>query len=324
MPSRVQYLKRIFKAYIFSQNSNLTFWHEKPTANVHSRFDELGPYYMTFADKASYPGPFDDKGIPLLDYHGHIGKQYYSIAISQYALANYNLFKRSGNGGYRDRFLTNAQWLFHNLKPNRYRTYLWVHTFDFEYFKTLKAPWFSGLAQGQGLSVLARAYAETGDENILDAAKKVYETLKLPVKDGGVVYRDQNNSPWIEEYLVDPPTHILNGFIWALWGLYDYWLLTKNRESLTLFQTYVDTIIKNLSRYDSGFWSYYELTPQRVKCLASVFYHCLHIVQLKVMHEMTNHPEFLFYESKWSRYLDNPLYRNLALAYKVGFKVAYY
>jgi heparosan-N-sulfate-glucuronate 5-epimerase len=324
MPSRAQYLKRIFSAYLFSQNSNLTFWHETPAANPAARFDELGPYYMTFEKKAYYPGPFDNYDIPLLDYHGQIGKQYYSIAISQYALGNYNLFKKTSNSVNRQRFFANVRWLLDNLKPCQYGTYLWTHTFDFEYFRTLKAPWFSGLSQGQGLSVLVRAFAVTGESRFEKAADQVYETLKLPIAEGGVIYRDERGHDWIEEYLVDPPTHILNGFIWALWGVYDYWLLTKKQEAFKLFQSYVETIVKNLPRYDAGFWSYYELTPQRVKCIASNFYHRLHIVQLMIMHQMTDHPDFLLYAEKWSRYLKNPLYRNLALAYKVGFKLAYY
>lgn len=324
MPSHTQYLKRIFKAYIFSQNSSLTFWHETPAVNPLARFDVLGPYYMTFEEKALYPGPFDDNGIPLLDYHGTIGKQYYSIAISQYALGNYNRFKKTGNSVNRDRFIANVEWLLDNLNPNGHGTYLWTHTFDFEYFRPLKAPWYSGLAQGQGLSSLVRAYAETGESKFAIAADQVYETLKLPIQDGGVAYRDDTDFPWIEEYLVDPPTHILNGFIWALWGIYDYWLLTKKDAAFKLFQSYVDTIVKNLGQYDSGFWSYYELTPQRIKCLASNFYHSLHIVQLRIMHEMTGHPDFLAYADKWSRYLDNPVYRAMALAYKAAFKLAYY
>ena len=322
--SRIQYLKRIFTSYIFSRNSNLTFWHETPTANPTARFDGLGPYYMTFEEKALYPGPFDDNGIPLLDYHGTIGKQYYSIAISQYALGNYNLFKKTGKSEYFEKFLTNSQWLLDNLTQTKHGTYLWAHTFDFEYFRPLKAPWHSGLAQGQGLSGLVRAYTETGESKYEDAADHVYQTLALPIAEGGVIYRDDEGHDWIEEYLVDPPTHILNGFIWALWGIYDYFLLTKKEEVLKLFDSYVDTIVKNLPQYDSGFWSYYELTPQRIKCLASNFYHRLHIVQLRTMHEMTGQPSFAQYAEKWSRYLDNPLCRNLALAYKAAFKLTYY
>ena len=50
------------------------------------------------------------------------------------------------------------------------------------------------------------------------------------------------------------PTHILNGFIWGLWGIYDYWLLTKDNKSkqeeaeVSLLKEHnVDTII--LARY---------------------------------------------------------------------------
>ena len=322
--THLQYLKRMFKTYFFSQNCNLTFWHENPTVNPDLSTTELSQYYMTFEDKALYPGPFDDKGVPLLDYHGQIGKQYYSIAISQYALGNYNLFKRTGNSEYFDKFLTNAQWLFDNLSVSSSGTYLWFHDFDWDYFQTLKAPWFSGLAQGQGLSVIVRAYAETGESRFEKAADQVYETLKLPIAAGGVIFRDDHGHSWIEEYIVRPPTHVLNGFIWALWGVYDYYLLTKREDARQLFASYVNTIVKNLPRYDSGFWSYYELTPQRVKCIASNFYHRLHIVQLKIMHQMTGHPDFSIYAEKWSKYRHNPVYRNLALAYKAGFKVMYY
>lgn len=279
---------------------------------------------MTFEEKALYAGPFDDNGIPLLDYHGRVGRQYYSIAISQYALGNYNLFKKSENYEYLDKFVTNAEWLLDNLEETKHGTYLWPHLFDFEYFRPLIAPWCSGLAQGQGLSVMVRAYAETGDSRYQEAASRVYETLQLPVDKGGVIFRDEQGDDWIEEYLVEPPTHILNGFIWAIWGVYDYYLLTHKRDALKLFESYTNTIVKNLPKYDSGFWSYYELTPQRIKSPASNFYHRLHIVQLKIMHRLTGHSDFLTYADKWSKYLSNPIYRNLALAYKVGFKLAYY
>jgi len=279
---------------------------------------------MTFEDKARYPGPFDDNGIPLLDYHGTIGKQYYSVAISQYALGNYNVHRKTGQEIYLDRFLKNAEWLLKNLIKTDHGTYLWPTFFEFEYFRTLKSPWFSGLAQGQGLSVLVRAFVETGSNEYRTAAEHVYESLTLPIESGGVVYVDNDGSPWIEEYVIEPPTHILNGFIWALWGIYDYYLLTKEDSVLAWFEAYKDTICKNLSRYDSSFWSYYELSPQAIKSPASLFYHRLHIVQLRVMHTITGDREFREYAEKWTRYQERALYRHLAFLYKLGFKIVYY
>ena len=78
--------------------SHLTFWHESPQENLNARPGELGEYYMTFAEKADYSGAYDSAGIPLLDYHGKIGLQYNPIAIAQYGLGNYNLFRRTGDG----------------------------------------------------------------------------------------------------------------------------------------------------------------------------------------------------------------------------------
>jgi heparosan-N-sulfate-glucuronate 5-epimerase len=322
--NRSRYLRRVFASYVLARNSQLTFWHEAPCANPDARYDDLGPYYMTFEQKALYPGPFDQGGIPLLDYHGDVGQQYYSIAISQYALGNYNLYKRHQDPEFLRKFLANADWLVNHLQPNERGVALWSHDFDFEYFKPLKAPWYSGLAQGQGLSVLLRAYAETGDTRYLAAAENVYASLNLTTDEGGVLHRDDKGYLWIEEYLVNPPTHILNGFMWAMWGIYDYYLVKRDSQVRTLFDCFCKTVTENLQKYDTGFWSLYELTPQRIKSIASPFYHRLHIVQLQVMHSMTGDLTFYEYAKRWQAYLENPLFRTIAVTYKTGFKLIYY
>lgn len=279
---------------------------------------------MAFEQKAFYPGPFDEEGIPLLDYHGKVGRQYNPIAVAQYALGNYNLAKQTKDKTYYDKFMSNADWLLDNLYLTDQGTYLWPHHFDFEYFRPLKAPWFSGLAQGQGLSVLVRAFVETGNLKYKNAAEQVWQSLCVSIQKGGVQYKDTDNYIWIEEYLIDPPTHILNGFIWALWGIYDYYLLTKNSDVKKIFDDYTGTILQYLPKYDVKFWSFYELTPQRIKSIASPFYHRLHIVQLTIMHRLTAEQQFADYAKKWKRYTENMFYRFAAVAYKSAFKLVYY
>ncbi len=83
---RLSYYRRIFSAYLLGGKSHLTFWHETPAENPNSTPAALGEYYMLFAEKADYRGAYDPSGIPLLDYHGHIGQQYNPIAIAQYGL----------------------------------------------------------------------------------------------------------------------------------------------------------------------------------------------------------------------------------------------
>ena len=126
-----------------------------------------------------------------------------------------------------------------------------MHHFDFEYRDILRSPWYSGLAQGQGISVLARAFKETSLEKYKNAAHQAFQVFSVSTYDGGVNYIDSNGHSWIEEYIVHPPTHILNGFIWGLWGIYDYWLLTKDKNVKVLFEKY--KIIKALNKLKEKF-----------------------------------------------------------------------
>jgi len=321
---RLRYLQRVFSAYLLPGKSQLSFWHETSRANDRATFDKLGEYYMEFASKADYSGHYDAEGIPMLDYRGYIGLQYNPIAIAQYGLGNYNLFEQRGSEQRRSKFLAAADWLVSNLAQNLHGMWVWNHNFDWEYRNTLKAPWYSGLAQGQGISLLVRAHQATRDSKYEDAARRASESLSRFVDEGGVLFRDKRGDVWIEEYLVDPPTHILNGMIWALWGVHDYALATRERSAQELFDKVVRTLERNLPRYDAGFWSLYEQSGTRLKMVASLFYHRLHIVQLGIMHRLTGIDMFREYAERWKAYERSRLKRTAALAYKSAFKLCYY
>jgi len=321
---RFNYYRRVFSAYLTSQPSQLSFWHETPADNPAATFDTLGPYYMTFAAKADYAGPFDQQAIPQLNYRGAIGVQHNPIAIAQYGLANYNLYVARADVSRRSKFLACADWLIANLEPNRHGIAVWNHHFDWEYRTTLRAPWYSGLAQGQGISLLARAASATGDAAYTDAARRAFAAFQQTGDRGGVVFIDEDRRPWIEEYIVTPPTHILNGFMWALWGVYDYWLLTRDSAAEDLFRRCIDTLRANLASYDTGFWSLYEHSGTRLPMLASPFYHRLHIVQLRVMARLTGEELFAQTAERWQRYIESSFKRNRALLYKSAFKLIYY
>jgi hypothetical protein len=321
---RFNYYRRIFAAYLTRSKSQLTFWHGEPRVNDQFEPGTLGQYYMPFLAKADYAGHYDDQGIPMLDYHGTVGLQYNPIAIAQYGLGNYNAFCRTGDPARKHKFFAAADWLTANLEQNPHGLWVWNHHFDWEYRDTLKAPWYSALAQGQGISLLVRAHQETSKQEYLDAADKAFATFLRPVAEGGVTYTDQQDYTWFEETIVDPPTHILNGFLWASWGIYDYALYTGRQEASQLFDEAVRTLSTMLPRFDIGFWSLYEQSGTRMKMLASPFYHSLHIVQLRVMHRLTQNPVFAQYAEKWDGYRRSRIKRTLALGYKALFKLLYY
>ncbi len=324
------YYRRIFRAYLLGGESHLTFWHETPAENPQAPVSELSEYYMPFFEKADYQGAYDPSGVPQLDYHGDIGLQYNPIAIAQYGLGNYNLYRRTADPVRRMKFLLSADWLCSHLEPNPQGIFVWNHHFNWEYRDTLRAPWYSALAQGQGISVLVRAHKESlqrgsqYDSRYMDAAQRALAAFFHSVDAGGVVFTDESGDLWFEEYIVTPPTHILNGFIWAAWGIYDYFLATEHPAARQLFSSAVRTLLHNLDRYDLGFWSLYEQSGTRLPMVASNFYHRLHIVQLRVMHRLTGEEKFVEVADRWERYTHSRLNRARALMYKAAFKLSYY
>ena len=321
---RLHYYRRIFRAYLTPGESQLSFWHDSAALNPNASPRALGEYYMTFAEKAEYAGPRDPSGVPMLNYHGQIGLQYNPIAVAQWGLGNFNLFRSAKNPEARTKFLLASDWLCQSLEPNAHGVHVWNHYFDWEYRKTLEAPWYSGLAQGQGISLLVRAHAETGDTKYSKSAALAFRSFFSDTNSGGVAFRDDAGDLWFEEYILAPPTHILNGFIWAAWGVYDYFLATGDSEARNLFAGAVETLRKNLDRYDLGFWSRYELSGTRLPMIASPFYHRLHITQLRLMHKITGDNLFSRYAERWERYARSASKRTRALCYKGAFKLCYY
>ena len=322
--NRLHYYQRIFNAYLLPGHSQLTFWHETPQLNSAFSPNALGEYYMLFSEKADYRGVRDSAGIPMLDYHGRIGPQYNPIAIAQWGLGNYNHYRRTRESERQKKFLAASDWLCSHLEQNRLGVWVWNHHFDWEYRTPLKAPWYSGLAQGQGISLLLRAYDESKSRTYLEAAERAFAAFFRSTAEGGVAFTDEHGDLWFEEYIVSPPTHILNGFMWAAWGVYDYLLATRDNSAQRLFDAAVRTLRANLSRYDLGFWSLYEQSGTRLPMVASAFYHQLHIVQLGVMHRLTGDEIFLRYAERWAKYARSRGKRTRALCYKCVFKLCYY
>ena len=135
---------------------------------------------------------------------------------------------------------------------------------------------------------------------------------------------DASQDIWIEEYIVDPPTHILNGFIWALWGVYDYARWSGRSDAFQIWEAGVATLAKRLADFDTGWWSLYEARDGSREMLASRYYHTLHITQLRVMHRLTGIDAFSACADRFQTYLDRPSHRALAFGRKAIFKLRHY
>jgi len=180
----------------------------------------------------------------------------------------------------------------------------------------LRAPWCSALAQGQAASVFVRAGHATGDDRWADAARRAVAPLR-PESDSGLL-ASTAAGPVPEEVPSDPPSLILNGWIYALWGLWDVAVGTGDAGARTLYEASVDCLRATVDEYDTGWWSRYSLYPHRLTDLAKPFYHRLHVDQLTALHTLTGAAELGAAAARFASYDTTPR-RIAAVAQKTVF-----
>ena len=243
------------------------------------------------------------------------------MAIAQWGLGSYERYLL-GEG---------EQWLAAALEAGRFavehqvvggsRDGGWLEPEEHPHTFQTSRPWLSAMAQGQCASLLVRLYRETHDERFADAAILGLRPLDLSSADGGVrAWLD--GRPFPEEYPTEPPSFVLNGALFALWGYYDVWRGLGDDGAHRAFVDGADTIAENLHRWDTGYWSRYDLYPHVVLNVASPFYHRLHIDQLRATSMIHERPEFEAVRARFESYSASLLCRSRALARKSLFRLA--
>jgi heparosan-N-sulfate-glucuronate 5-epimerase len=182
----------------------------------------------------------------------------------------------------------------------------WIQGFDLGHTYDLRAPWTSAMAQGEGASLLTRLHAATGEERYREAAERAVEPMPMAWLPDG--------SPFPQEYPTDPPSHVLNGAIYAIWGLYD----AAARER---FDDALDALVLNLHRWDTGSWSLYDLYPHPIRNWASLAYHELHATQLRALTAICDRTALAEAADRFESYWSSSFYRGRALAHKAAFRV---
>lgn len=152
----------------------------------------------------------------------------------------------------------------------------------------MEAPWYSAMAQGQMLSLVVRLYELTGKTYYLDVSRKVFNSYKRIKGKGArpwISCIDNNKNIWYEEYPRDFPAFTLNGKIFSILGLYDYYRITKDKEVAVWLKGGLTTIKNNIYRFRvEGDCSLYCLKHHECGIKE---YHALHIEQLNVLYEIT-------------------------------------
>lgn len=292
----------LFDARINGNKSNYKNFEDKTEFYLKNNYRWNGYYFDCLPHEKSENFDFDDEGIPLARY----GEQweYNPVTVAQEGLGLYNILLSDDSEENRKKFLNIADWLVEHQEKNG--SYLYDFSFALKSNLELPKGFVSGMAQGQILSCLARAYNITQNKIYLEAG---YKALKFMLASGDKNERGgcskllqdicknsdelsiYSNYRIIEEYVTDPSSYVLNGDLYALIGLYDWWQVTDvvhgKSEAKDAFEDGINSVEVILPYYDYYGWSSYDLlqyTYDSSPYFTSAYAHHCHIYLLNALY----------------------------------------
>ncbi|WP_314147269.1 cell wall-binding repeat-containing protein [uncultured Leifsonia sp.] len=220
------------------------------------------------------------------------------VAYAQYGISALLEYKRTGQKVWLDRAIRQADRLV-AIRTESRGAWWYPYSFPWTYYsRTLTAPWWSGMAQGEALSLFVRLAETTGDARWNTAADKTFASFTVP---------HSSTAPWaslvidkhlyFEEYAGNqPPLLVLNGHVFALFGLYDYWKHTGSALALRYFDGGASTVLDRmmpLVRLEGGV-SYYCVQYEycQVPAWQNPTYHVIHSWQLDTLARLTGDDAF--------------------------------
>jgi hypothetical protein len=229
---------------------------------------------------------FDENGIPLVNYSW--GIEYVPTTAFHWGLVSYSKWLETGNTTNLADATKIAEWAVQNQSENGAWNWGFSHNYSRGILGVLDAEWPGAMTQGLGMSFLVRMYSITNDTRYLNASLNAIQPLQKTVDEGGVVRVFNNQWIWYELYPTpDNGSYVLNGFIYALIGLYDNWQILGSHNSGELYNNGIDSLQHMISMFDLGCNSSYDLVHLSIAGsapnIARTALHNLHISLLSVI-----------------------------------------
>jgi hypothetical protein len=254
------------------------------------------PYDAQIPPRNRYPYG-RDTGIALVDTDTHdksgvrmklvSGKLYdHPVGQARYGIDNLESYRATNDVRYLNRAKLQAARLMKNAKKVGNAWYL-PYPFNFKLHNqssyTQKAPWYSAMAQGQGVTLFVRLWEITQEQQYRNAADGIFNSF-LTVRNAKtpwVVWVDASKRLWLEEYAGPHPDRTINGQLFAVWGLWDYWRLTQDSRAKLLYQGGLTTVVDYYSVWRNKNWvAYYCLAHQHLPQALDQKYHQIVLQQL--------------------------------------------
>jgi heparosan-N-sulfate-glucuronate 5-epimerase len=251
-----------------------------------------GVYYSMHGLPRDWRSPYRlVDGVPMVDYAW--GPERNPVTSAQYGLAVYSLWATYHDPGRLNQATRVADWLVRTQTASG----KWLYDFAFQPpgSPELAAGWSSGLAQGQAVSLLERAYHRRPRARYLRAIHRALRPLERTVEQGGLA-RYWDGNLYFEEYSTPQPNYVMNGDGQALIGLYEAEPLDP--AARRLFTSGVAGLAHTLYLFDShqGL-SYYNAVS---KTFAPPSYNPIIRLMLRDLTRMTGRQIFAQYAEIWN------------------------
>ena len=240
------------------------------------------PKYVYKDVKYSY---LDSNLVPVISYS--FGDHRSPVATGLMLYAFYEDLLRTNDRKYEKGFLNNANWLVAHHDTNYYYHY----GFNYNHGgRSLPEGWVSGMAQGNTLGGLSLAFNYTGDSVYLKTAAGIFKTMYSNTENEWCVHIDENDYYWVEEYPNRDICHVLNGKITGLFGIWQYYVVTRDPFALKLFSAGLRSLADH--------WQIWNITGKNKSYYCEhhasyPWYHLKHLYQFYFLGHYFDVPELL-------------------------------
>ncbi len=176
----------------------------------------------------------------------------------------------------------------------------------------------SGMIQGVVLSAILRLSAGRPSPEAQDVLERGFDRLARPVEHGGTISRF-GHGVFVEEFPRTPPSHILNGCVYGLFGMYDLSDALGHPAGGALAARIEDTLVHEVQSFTTRLgWSRYAIDVYGHRPLASAHYHRAHIGLLWIVAQRTGSGVLEAAVERWRAAGASPATRALSAMWKTS------
>ncbi|MGW3330299.1 D-glucuronyl C5-epimerase family protein [Streptomyces rubiginosohelvolus] len=267
-------------------------WRDRPT-KWENASPASGPYRLSAAGEYLY---YPDGGATGYDH---------PVGQAQFGLGCIASYRTETDPARRAVFLTRARAQAERLIARHVEARgAWWFGYGFPFTHTVHtgvdytAPWYSGMAQGEIISLFVQlaqldAVCQQDRDRYMAAADGALASLL--VHDEATpwcVNVDNDGYLWIQEYPGATPgtgDYTYNGMVFAMFGLYDYARATGSTEAADLYDACATTIARYFSLLRNTRWHSFYCQTHRIPAPT---YHQHHINLFSQLHWQTGSPDF--------------------------------